>query len=144
VASSKAGPGGRGQGSFRGISGHDHHTREFVRHLARRSVRVQLTDIPGWHPVKLPAAARDPWFETLDGPVDAAVLLQLCMPHQVMDDARRLVVNYTMFEASRVPASRIACAGGVDLVVVPTESSRRVWLAGGFPGGRLRVCPPGR
>jgi hypothetical protein len=41
------------RGSFRGATGHDRHTREFVRHLARQGVRLQLTDIPEWHPVKM-------------------------------------------------------------------------------------------
>ena len=63
------------RGPFRGVSGHDHHTREFVRQLVRQGVRVQLTDLPEWHPVKLPSDDWDPWFEQLAGPVDAASTL---------------------------------------------------------------------
>lgn len=131
------------RGSFRGVSGHDHHTREFVRHLARQGVRVQLTDVPQWHPVKLLPEARDPWFEQLTGPVQAAAMLQFCMPHQVVASPRQLTVNYTMFEASRVPADWIACGRRQDLVIVPTESSREAWLAGGHPPARIRTCPLG-
>ena len=131
------------RGSFRGASGHDHHTREFVRQLARSGVRIQLTDLPGWHPVKLPADARDPWFEQLVSPVQAAAVLQFCMPHQVAASADRLTVNYTMFEASRVPADWVARGRGCDLVVVPTRSSLEAWLASGYPRDKLRVCPLG-
>jgi glycosyltransferase involved in cell wall biosynthesis len=131
------------RGPFRGASGHDRHTREFVRHLARQGVRVQLTDIPEWHPVKLPPDARDPWFEQLADPVDAAAVLHFCMPHQVRLSAGRLTVNYTMFEADRVPAGWVARGRLHDLVIVPTPSSREAWLAGGYPPGRIRICPLG-
>jgi glycosyltransferase involved in cell wall biosynthesis len=131
------------RGSFRGFSGHDHHTREFARHLARLGVRLRLTDLPQWHPVKLAPAARDPWFEQLGAAVGAEASLQFCMPHQVVADARQLTVNYTMFEADRAPAAWIACGSRPDLVVVPTESSRQAWLAGGHPPDRIRTCPLG-
>jgi glycosyltransferase involved in cell wall biosynthesis len=141
-----AGPGTRSlriRGSFRGLSGHDHHTREFARQLARLGVRVQLTDLPQWHPVKLAAHARDPWFEQLDDLVDAAATLQFCMPHQVVTEPGRLTVNYTMFEACPAPADWIARGSAHDLVVVPTESSREAWLAGGHPPEAIRTCPLG-
>ena len=35
-------------GPFKGASGYDRHTREFVRHLVRQGVRVRLTHLPGW------------------------------------------------------------------------------------------------
>jgi glycosyltransferase involved in cell wall biosynthesis len=117
------------RGSFRGASGHDHHTREFVRQLADQGVRIQLADIPHWHPVKLPADARDPWFEQLVSPVKAATVLQFCMPH--------------LFEASQVPAHWVARGRDHDLVIVPTQSSLQAWLASGYPRGKLRTCPLG-
>ena len=131
------------RGSFRGASGHDHHTREFVRQLASAGVRIQLTDVPHWHPVKLPPDARDPWFEQLVSPVPAASVLQFCMPHQVVAGEGRLTVNYTMFEASAVPAGWVARGSHCDLVIVPTRSSLEAWLASGYPRGKLRVCPLG-
>jgi glycosyltransferase involved in cell wall biosynthesis len=131
------------RGPFRGASGHDHHTREFVRHLVRLGVRVQLTDIPQWHPVKLPQDLVDPWFEQLADAVDAAAALHFCMPHQVLVGPGQLTVNYTMFEADRIPSDWVACGGSHDLVIVPTQSSRDAWLASGYPPGKLRTCPLG-
>jgi glycosyltransferase involved in cell wall biosynthesis len=131
------------RGPYRGVSGHDRHTREFVRHLVRAGVRVALVDIPEWHPVKLPEALRDPWFDTLTGPVPSRLVLHFCMPHQVAAVPGRRHVNYTMFEASRVPGEWVALGRRHDLVVVPTESSRDAWLAGGFPPQQLRLCPLG-
>jgi glycosyltransferase involved in cell wall biosynthesis len=131
------------RGSFRGASGHDHHTREFVRQLTCAGVRIQLTDMPHWHPVKLPPDARDPWFERLVSPVPAASVLQFCMPHQVVAGEGRLTVNYTMFEASKVPADWVARGRDHDLVVVPTRSSLEAWLASGYPRDKVRTCPLG-
>jgi glycosyltransferase involved in cell wall biosynthesis len=131
------------RGSFRGASGHDHHTREFVRQFAGQGVRIQLTDIPHWHPVKFSADTRDPWFEQLASPVQAATVLQFCMPHQVVAGEDRLTVNYTMFEASKVPADWVARGRDHDLVIVPTQSSLQAWLASGYPRDKLRTCPLG-
>ena len=131
------------RGPYRGPSGHDHHVREFVRQLARQGIRQQLIDIPEWGPVKLPDEMRDPWFDTLSVPVDAAAVLHFCMPHQVKVDKGLLNVNYTMFEASRIPKSWVAHNLRHDLVILPTSSSREAWLESGFPEGRVRLCPLG-
>ena len=131
------------RGSFRGASGHDHHTREFAWQLARQGVRIQLADIPEWHPVKLPPEGLDPWFGQLASPVGAASVLQFCMPHQVVPGEDQLTVNYTMFEASSVPADWLAKGHDHDLVIVPTRSSLEAWLAGGYPAHKLRICPLG-
>jgi glycosyltransferase involved in cell wall biosynthesis len=131
------------RGSFRGLTGHDHHTRAFARHLAMQGIRLQLADLPEWHSVKLADDARDPWFEQLAAPVQAAAVLQFCMPHQVVASGRQLTVNYTMFEACPVPAGWVTRGRSHDLVIVPTESSRQAWLDGGYPPDRIKTCPLG-
>jgi len=35
------------RGPFRGSTGYAHHTREFVRELARKGVALQLESVPG-------------------------------------------------------------------------------------------------
>ena len=82
-------------------------------------------------------------LEQLVSPVPAASVLQFCMPHQVVASADRLTVNYTMFEASKVPADWVARGRECDLVVVPTRSSLEAWLASGYPRDKLRTCPLG-
>lgn len=131
------------RGPYRGASGHDHHVREFVRHLAARGIRLQLEDLPEWGPTRLPDDLCEPWFDTLGDPVGAATTLHFCMPHQVRAAAGRLTVNYTMFEASRIPERWRALGRRHDLVVVPTESSRAAWLEAGQPSSRIAVCPLG-
>ncbi len=106
-------------------------------------MHITLTDIPQWHPVKLPPAARDPWFDQLTGPDTAAAVLHFCMPHQVSDSPGRLTVNYTMFKAGPVPPRWAARGWTCNLVVVRTESSRQAWLAAGYPAERLATCPLG-
>lgn len=131
------------RGPYKGPSGHDHHVREFVRHLARQGVRQQLFDIPEWGPVKLPNAMRDPWFDTLGSPVDASALLHFCMPHQVKIETGLLNVNYTMFEASRIPKNWVAHNLRHDLVILPTTSSMEAWMNSAFPKEHIRLCPLG-
>ncbi len=131
------------RGPFRGPSGYEHHVREFVRELHRQGVAVELIDVPGWGPARLAEAQRDPWFDTLGNPIGARTVLQFCMPHQVRRFADRLSVNYTMFEATRIPRHWVKRALEQALVILPTESSRRAWLASGVPAEKLRVCPLG-
>jgi glycosyltransferase involved in cell wall biosynthesis len=130
-------------GTFRGTTGYDRHVRAFVRALHRQGAAIQLVDLPQWSPLKLPPAQRDPWFETLDRPVPARTTLHFVMPHQVVPAADRLNVNYTMFEADRIPPLWAQLAGQHDLVIVPTESSRQAWLGSGVSERRLRLCPLG-
>lgn len=86
---------------------------------------------------------RDPWFDTLGAPCDSRTVLHFCMPHQVARIPGKINVNFTMFEATRVPASWIIENRRHELVIVPTESSRLAWIESGFPEHRLRLCPLG-
>lgn len=131
------------RGPFRGHTGHDHHVREFVRSLAALGVGIQLVDVPEWSPSRLAEPLADPWFETLGAPVASTTTVHFCMPPQVVAGAGRLDVNYTMFEATRIPAAWVTHGHRHALVVVPTESSRQAWLRSGFPARRLRVSPLG-
>jgi glycosyltransferase involved in cell wall biosynthesis len=131
------------RGPYKGAGGHDHHVREFVRHLARRGIRQQLVDVPEWGSVALPSERRDPWFDTLLAPVEAHAVLHFCMPHQVRPARGRLNVNYTMFEADRIPGGWARINMSHDLVIVPTASSQGAWTASGFPAARVRLCPLG-
>lgn len=132
----------RVRGPFHGPSGYDHHVRAFVRQISRSGVAVQLLDFPFWNPRKLPKQMRDPWFDTLRTEVGARVFLQFCMPHQLVNQAGMINVNYTMFEATSVPKFWVKAQDN-PLTIVPEESSRRAWLAAGMPGDLLRVCPLG-
>jgi glycosyltransferase involved in cell wall biosynthesis len=131
------------RGPFKGPSGYEHHVREFVRELVNQGVEVQLIDLPMWGPAKLPPAMRDPWFETLDKPVDARVVLHFCMPHQVVRVPYHLNVNYTMFEADRICSLWVEWQKFHDLIILPTESSRKAWIRSGVPAGKIRLCPLG-
>lgn len=133
----------RVHGPFRGPTGYDHHVRELVRAMHAQGVAIELRDVPDWIPARLPASARDPWFETLDRPTDATIVLHCCMPHQVVPGRRRTNVNLTMFEADRIPPAWVSAARDQRLIVVPTESSARAWIASGVPAHKLRICPLG-
>jgi len=133
------------RGPFKGPGGYDHHVREFVRQLHRQGVTVELRDIPEWSPAKLPAFMRDPWFDSLDKPSNARVVLHFCMPHQIVAETSRVNINYTMFEATRICPAWVAVAHNrpSDLIVLPTESSQQAWIASGVPAEQIRLCPLG-
>lgn len=131
------------RGPFTGPSGYAHHVREFVRALAAKEVPVQLENFADWSPVHLPRELREPWFESLTAPVDATAVLHFCFPNQVQPEPGRANVNFTMFEATRIPATWVVAHDRSDLIVVPTEHSRRAWIDSGVPESKLRLCPLG-
>lgn len=131
------------RGPYKGPSGYEHHIREFARELYRQGVAVQLIDLPEWNDVKLPDHLRDPWFESLSQPVNARIVLHCMMPHQVVPVAGKVNANHTVFEATRICARWAEHSRTHDVVIVPTESSRRAWIDGEVPAERLRVCPYG-
>lgn len=129
-------------GPFKGSSGYDRHTREFVREFVRQGVRVRLEHLPGWS-IDLPAELRETWFDTLNAPVDAQTTLHFTMPNHAWPHPGKRNVNYTMFEADRIPRHWVECARAHDLIVLPTESSFNAWTLSGVPEERLRICPLG-
>ena len=130
-------------GSYKGITGHDHHTRSIVRALHQRGIKIELRDFPGWSPAKLPALQQEQWYEQLNEPVQAKAHLHFCMPHQVQTTAGLRNVNYTMFEANRIPKTWVEQSEQCDLIVVPVESCRQSWVLSGVPEEKVVICPLG-
>jgi hypothetical protein len=129
-------------GPFRGPTGHDRHTREFIRQLVRRGARVQLVPLHGWS-ADLPAGVREPWFDQLLAPVGTSLSLHFTMPSLCRPRAGRVNVNYTMFEADRIPADWAARAAAHERILVPTEACRQAWIDSGVAAEKVRVSPLG-
>lgn len=130
-------------GPYTGPTGYDHHVREFVRELVKQGVFVELVDFPEWGPARLPREMREPWFETLTTPSKGRTVLHFKLPERVEPEPGRLNVDFTMFEATRIPAHWAEANRSHDLVILPTESSRQAWLNSGVPEEKLRICPLG-
>jgi glycosyltransferase involved in cell wall biosynthesis len=129
-------------GPVRGPSGYDRHTREFVRHLAALGVEIALTHLEGWSS-DVPPAMRETWFDTLTADTPADTVLHFTMPTHLRPRPGARNVNYTMFEADRIPAQWVWHARECDRVVVPTHAARDAWLASGVPAGHVKVSPLG-
>jgi glycosyltransferase involved in cell wall biosynthesis len=131
------------RGPFRGPTGYDHHTREFVRELLAQGVAVELQDLAMWSPAKLAVNLRDPLFEALSRPCESRTVLHFCMPHQVVPDPEKVNANFTAFEADRVHPDWVKANRNHDVVIVPTQSSKSAWVKSGLPEHRIRICPFG-
>ena len=130
-------------GPYKGWSGYDRHTRSFVRELLRAGLEVQLTHLPGWS-IDLPPGKREgELFDALQKPVDADTVLHFTMPNHASPEDGLCNVNYTMFEADRIPRDWTSRAGDHDAIVVPTESSRQAWVNSGVEEAKVYVSPLG-
>src|SRR5215510_11177673 len=130
-------------GRYRRPTGYGGHIREIVRALNGQGICIQLVDLPAGSLSALPTGKYDSWLDTLDRPVDSDSVLHVCLPHQARSVEGMLNVNVTTFETTRIPESWAKCSFGHDLIVLPTDSSKRAWMAGGIPEERLRLCPRG-
>jgi len=132
------------RGSFRGPTGYDQAVRGFSRELYRQGIAIEMRDYPNWSASKLPPGEQDSLLASLERPCeDAQTVLQFCSPLQVQRCPGKLNVNFSMFEATRVPDAWVRENREHDLVLVPTESSREAWLNCGMPAHRIRICPLG-
>lgn len=131
------------RGPFLGPSGYDNHVREFARGLASSGVNVELEHLDEWSPVQLPYQMRDPWFESQGPRADTGAVIHFSFPTQVVPDPARPNINFTMFEATRIPAKWAVAHEQSQLIVLPTEHSRRAWIDSGVPEAKLRSCPLG-
>lgn len=129
-------------GSYKGMTGHDHHTRSIVRALHAAGVEIKLNDLPQWSPAKLPTSLQDSFFDQFDRPIAAAAHVYFCMPHQVTPSSAP-VVNYTMFEADRIPRLWVELGKKHDAIVVPANSCRQAWIDSGVPSEKVHVVPLG-
>jgi len=129
-------------GPFKGLTGYDRYTREFVRQFLLQGLRVQLTNLAGWS-LELPPEMREVCFDQLATPVNAGTVLHFTMPNQVRLSPGKRNVNYTMFEADRIPADWVIQSSASDLIIVPADSSLRAWVTSGVPEAKVRVCPLG-
>jgi FkbM family methyltransferase len=128
-------------GPYKGGSGYDRLTREFVREFVRRGVRVELHDLPGWSS-PLPEHAPSV-FDRFGVPVGAETVLHFTMPPHAAPEPRRCNVNFTMFEAGRIPAAWVDLAQAHERILLPSEAGLRAWADSGVPESKLRVCPLG-
>src|SRR5262245_45938533 len=82
-------------------------------------------------------------FDRLAAPVGAETVLHFTMPPHGAPESERLNVNYTMFEADRIPAPWVDLAQWHELIVLPGEAGLRAWADSGVPESELRVCSLG-
>ena len=132
----------RAIGPYRGPSGYDRVTREFCRGFIGLGARLQLVPIADWSP-DLPANAEAEWFDRHTREVEADVVVHFMMPDRCRPLSGLPNANYTMFEATRIPAAWVERAREHDLIVLPTERCRDAWADSGVPASMLRVCPLG-
>jgi glycosyltransferase involved in cell wall biosynthesis len=128
------------EGAFRGAYGYDRQVRGFVRGFHQRGIAVRVYNDAERYQPPVRQSWHDPFFETLNRPVGARVLLQSRMPHSTSARDDQAVVNLTTFEASGIPQEWVERSRQHALTVVNTEVCRRAWIESGAPADRLRVC----
>jgi glycosyltransferase involved in cell wall biosynthesis len=129
-------------GPFKGITGYDRVVRSIVPELRQLGVEVELRDLEEWSPTRRTETLPPDLLRT-QRVRQADLHLHFGMPPQVACSPDCPNINYSMFEADRIPAAWARATEKIDLVVVPTESSRLSWIAGGVPAEKVAVCPEG-
>jgi hypothetical protein len=124
-------------GPFKGFTGYDRHTREFVRQFLLQGVRVQLTNLAGWS-LELPPQMREVCFDQLSSAVNADTVLHFTMPNHVQPRSGKRNVNYTMFEADRIPTN---CTSMLFAILNNSSSCGLRLVLCGLAGFQPKVAP---
>ena len=127
-------------GPYRGSTGYDRHTRELTRQLLQNGFDIQLYEFKRWSP-PLPLSQQDPFFDKLNKPTGATTCLQFLTPSHARPLNGLKNINYTMFEAVRIPDSWVESAHQMDLIIVPNQYGKNIWMESGVPGGKIEICP---
>ncbi|WP_449235937.1 tetratricopeptide repeat protein [Azospirillum doebereinerae] len=131
------------RGAFRESTGYGHAVRQFVRRFVEAGLPVQLIDRLSTATGSKAPESGDPFFERLDRPVHAKAVLNFTTPIEVERIPGLKTLNYTFFEAMRIPDLWAMHSRRHDHVLVATDSCRDAWIAAGHPGDRISVCPLG-
>ena len=103
-------------------------------------INRRIVDVSKFNPrVQLPYELRDPWFESLKPAENPGSVLYFSFPTQVERDPVLPTLNFTMFEATTIPSDWAAAHTLSDLIIVPTEHSRRAWKSCSLPFWRMRM-----
>ena len=129
-------------GPFRGITGYDRMVRTCALLLEKRGVELELHEIRHWTPTRIMEPLPRCFTRRIKrGKVE--LHLHFGLPTQVVPSSDCPNINYSMFEADRIPLTWVAAAERVDLILVPTESSRESWIRSGVPENKIHLCPQG-
>ncbi|MCF8506920.1 MAG: tetratricopeptide repeat protein [Caulobacter sp.] len=129
-------------GSLADTSGYAYFGRQFAERLLDAGRRIWRVDGAGAAP-RLDLAESHPRLAALDQPLRARLQLAIALPPVVERIPGLKTVNFTMFEAARLPAHWIGQSLRHDLVIVPTRSSFEAWADSGMPAERIALCPLG-
>ncbi len=126
-------------GSYKGPTGYDTMVRNLARQMHDSGDEVHLIDHPSWSGIKI---EYDELYDKLSEQevFDADVMLSFCLPNQFPIAQHTFNVCFSMLECSRIPADWALQSWVTDLNIVPTESSKRAWMASGVPEYKIEIC----
>ena len=132
-------------GPCNGPTGYDEVTRSFLTELFVRGHWVTIEPHVKWTADVVEHGHEKivQLCQNANYPVDVDFQLNICLPDQAKQSPHSTNACYTMFEASKVPPMWVESSRGQDLIVVPTEWNRDMFIDSGMDANKVRVCPLG-
>lgn len=130
-------------GPFTGPTGYDNLVRGFTRGLVKNGVDVALQNFEKWSGFRI---AHDKLFDDLakKRPLGhSRAMLSFCLPPQAKYAENQFNIVYTMFEGTQVNEKWAKMSSSMDLVIVPTESSREAFRKRGVRPSIIKKVPIG-
>jgi hypothetical protein len=107
---------------YSNYTGYGRHVTEIIRAFGQAGRDVTLIRPP----------LKDAPLGALDLPADSSVILHVRMPQAMRIVDGMLSVNWTIFEATRIPKFWVKPSLSHDLIILPTDSAKQAWIASGF------------
>lgn len=128
-------------GPFRGPTGYDEVVRNVVGCFAASGLQFQLTHHTKWTQVEIDT---DPIYTLLEeAKYNTDTLLSFCLPTQSPIAEHNANALYTMFEADKIPQRWAEASWHNDMIFLPNEFCKRIWMEAGIPESVIRIVPLG-
>jgi glycosyltransferase involved in cell wall biosynthesis len=129
-------------GPYRGVTGYDSVMRNFIQGWSNNFHNFKLLEFGQWSNFRSQTSI-DGLIETAEKVTlqNPEFMINFCLLDQTRLETSTKNVCYTMFEADGICQRWVEAAGGLDLIIVPSEFNRKSFIASGIPPSKLAVCP---
>jgi glycosyltransferase involved in cell wall biosynthesis len=133
------------RGPSGGPTGYDNLTRSIIFQLYIRGYEIEHEPYTKWTPYRTEHGL-EPLLDELTKVKYATppeIILNVCLPEQSELSISCINLNFTMFEADRIPQTWVRASSSVDLTILPTNFCKETWVKCGVPANKLAVLPLG-
>lgn len=126
---------------YRGITGYDQMVRTFIKEWYYQGHNMHLTEFKNWSNLAMSTPLDEIFLQLEQNTnINPEFHLNFCLLHQCVINPHTMNVCYTMFESDKICESWVMASRKLDLIIVPTEWNKSIFVKSGIPENKVAVC----